>query len=74
VHIFTDDAQHYALGASQTFDDVIGTVFLQEDDGSFCGIVSVPSARLTPIPSRRRIRTSPEDQGTKRGLRSSEAL
>jgi hypothetical protein len=50
VHIFTDDAQHYALGAGQTFDDVIGTVFLQKDDGSFYGIVSRPVGTTNPNP------------------------
>jgi len=40
VHIFTDDGQHFPLGASTPFDDVVGTVFVQQDDGSFWGVVS----------------------------------
>lgn len=50
VHVFTDDAQHFALGQSSAFDDVIGTVFLQKDDGSFYGIVSRPVGTTNPVP------------------------
>jgi hypothetical protein len=52
VHVFTDDAQHFAFGASSVFDDVIGTVFVQKDDGSFYGIVSreVGATNPNPVP------------------------
>lgn len=52
VHVFTDDAQHFALGASTQFDDVYGTLFEQKDDGSFYGIVSrtVGTTNPNPVP------------------------
>jgi hypothetical protein len=50
VHVFTDDAQHFPLGASAAFDDVIGTVFVQKDDGSFYGVVSRPVGTANPNP------------------------
>jgi hypothetical protein len=40
VHVFTTDGNHFALGQSAQYDDTIGTVFLQQDDGSFFGVVS----------------------------------
>lgn len=40
VHVFTTDGKHFALGQATQYDDVIGTVFLQQDDGSFYGVVS----------------------------------
>lgn len=52
VHIFTDDAQHFALGTSMAFDDVVGTLFVQKDDGTFYGIVSrtLGSSNPNPVP------------------------
>ncbi|HEY9286975.1 MAG TPA: hypothetical protein VIT43_03020 [Candidatus Dormibacteraeota bacterium] len=50
VHVFTTDAQHFALGASPTFDDVVGTVFLQQRDGSFYAIVSRDVGTANPNP------------------------
>lgn len=52
VHVFTSDGQHFALGASAVFDDVIGTVFEQMADGSFYGVVSraVGTANPNPVP------------------------
>lgn len=34
-HVFTDDGKHYALGEAPTFDENVGWVFVQQDDGSF---------------------------------------
>lgn len=50
VHVFTDDGQHIPLGTSQGFDDVIGTVFSQQDDGSFFGVVSRDVGTTNPNP------------------------
>jgi hypothetical protein len=40
VHVFTPDLKHYALGQAAQFDDVVGTVFMQAQDGTFYGVVS----------------------------------
>ncbi len=66
VHVFTDDAQHFALGASAPFDDVIGTVFVQQDDGSFYAVVSRTLAPLTRTP----FTSSTETNSGKRGAGS----
>ena len=50
VHIFTDDGQHISFGQSSTFDDVVGTVFVQQDDGSFYGVVSRDMGTTNPNP------------------------
>jgi hypothetical protein len=50
VHVFTDDGQHMPLGTSQQFDDVIGTVFLQQDDGVFFAVVSHEVGTTNPNP------------------------
>jgi hypothetical protein len=52
VHVFTDDAQHFAFGQSGAFHDVICSVFVQKDDGSFYRIVSreVGTANPNPVP------------------------
>lgn len=42
VHVFTTDGKHYAFGTNAAFDDVIGTVFQQQDAGQFFGVVSRP--------------------------------
>jgi len=54
VHVFTDDGQHFPLGTGQSFDDVIGTVFLQQDDGQFFGVVSreVGTSNPNPVPDQ----------------------
>lgn len=41
LHIFTTDHQHFSLGQSQTFNGAVGTVFLQQTDGSFYSTMSV---------------------------------
>lgn len=50
AHIFTDDGQHFALGQSNAFDDVVGTIFVQQDDGSFYGVVSRDMGTTNPNP------------------------
>lgn len=37
VHVFTTDAKHFSLGQSKPFDDVTGTIFVQNAYGSFYG-------------------------------------
>ena len=56
VHVFTDDGQHFPLGTSQGFDDVIGTVFSQQDDGSFFGVVSRDVGTTNPNPVRKQFK------------------
>jgi hypothetical protein len=53
VHIFTSDEKHYPLGPSKPFDDVIGTVFAQAEDGSFYGLVSRDVGTTNPNPVRK---------------------
>lgn len=50
VYVFTDDGQSIALGQSKVFDDVVGTVFVQQDDGSFYGVVSRDLGTTNPNP------------------------
>jgi hypothetical protein len=51
VHVFSDDGQHFPLGESNVFDELFGTVFVQQDDGSFFGAVSreVGTANQNPV-------------------------
>lgn len=50
AYVFTDDGQAIALGQSKVFDDVVGTVFVQQDDGSFYGVVSRDLGTTNPNP------------------------
>lgn len=59
VHVFTDDGQHFSFGASTPFDDVIGTVFVQQDDGSFYGVVSRDVGTTNPNPVHKEYRDIP---------------
>jgi hypothetical protein len=34
-HIFTDDGQHFALGQAGPFDEQVGWLFVQQDNGEF---------------------------------------
>ena len=54
LHVFTNDGQHFALGESQAFDDVTGTLFLQQQDGSFNAVVSraVGTSNPNPVPNQ----------------------
>ena len=66
VHVFTDDAQHFALGASAPFDDVIGTVFVQQDNGTSTPWCLATLAPLTRTP----FTSSTETNSGKRGAGS----
>ncbi len=48
VHVFASDGKHYALGQSPQYDDTVGTVFLQQGDGTFFGVVSRPMGPPPP--------------------------
>ncbi len=50
VHVFTTDGKHYALGQSNVYDDSLGTIFLQQEDGSFFAVVSRPIGPPPPNP------------------------
>jgi hypothetical protein len=56
VHVFTDDGQHIALGAAAAFDDVLGTAFVQQDDGSFYAAVSRDLGTGSPNPVHKQFR------------------
>jgi hypothetical protein len=53
VHVFANDKKHYSLGHASTFDDVIGTAFVQAADGSFYGVVSRDVGVQNPNPVRK---------------------
>ncbi len=50
LHVFTADKKHYALGNSQAYDDVVGTVFLMDQEGTFFGLVSRDVGTNNPNP------------------------
>lgn len=56
VHVFTDDGQQIALGTAAEFDDVVGTVFIQQDDGSFYAAVSRDVGTTNPNPVHKQYR------------------
>jgi hypothetical protein len=53
VHVFTTDAKHFSLGQSKPFDDVVGTMFVQNADGTFYGVVSRDVGTQNPNPVRK---------------------
>ena len=66
VHVFTDDGQHVSLGASAPFDDVIGMVFVQQDDGSFYAVTSRDIGTTTRILCTSSTGTSKQTWGCRR--------
>ena len=50
LHVFTADKKHYPLGNSQAYDDVVGTVFLMDQEGNFFGVVSRDVGTNNPNP------------------------
>jgi hypothetical protein len=50
VHVFSDDGQHFPLGEATTFDESFGTVFVQQDDGSFFGAIAREVGASNPNP------------------------
>ncbi len=56
VHVFTDDGQHVAFGKASEFDDHVGTIFIQQDDGSFYAAISrdVGTTNPNPVPKKYR--------------------
>lgn len=57
VHVFTDDGQHFPLGEATEFDEVYGTVFVQQDDGSFYGVVAREVGTSNPNPVHKQFKT-----------------
>lgn len=49
VHVFTSDGQAFHLGAAQSFDDLFGTVFVQQQDGSFFAATSRDLGGANPV-------------------------
>jgi hypothetical protein len=57
VHVFSDDGQHFPLGEGTEFDEVFGTVFVQQDDGSFFGAVNRDVGTSNPNPVHKQFKT-----------------
>jgi hypothetical protein len=49
VHVFTSDGQAIHLGQAQSFDDLFGTVFVQQADGAFFAATSRDLGGANPV-------------------------